>query len=50
MEAQARAVALGADQDLAGKRDLDSERLWLKILEAVEELLAKEPPEGTVVQ
>jgi hypothetical protein len=30
--------------------DLDGERLWLKILEAIETLLAKEPPEESRVQ
>jgi hypothetical protein len=30
--------------------NLDGERLWLKILEAIETLQATERPEGTVVQ
>jgi hypothetical protein len=50
VEARARTVALGADQILACKRDLDGERLWLRILEAIETLQATERPEGTVVQ
>ena len=30
--------------------NLDGKRLWLKILEAVEELLSKERPPGAMVQ
>ena len=30
--------------------NLDGERLWLRILEAIETLQATERPEGTVVQ
>ena len=30
--------------------NLDGERLWLRILEAIDTLQATEPPEGTVVQ
>ena len=30
--------------------NLDSKRLWLKNLQAIEELLSKARPEGTVVQ
>ena len=41
-------AAMRAD-DLMAKGDLDGQMTWMRVLRAVDEMLAKERPEGTVV-